>query len=117
MTTSSAPGGWVPDACTLPTPEQPIRIAEFDRLFTDSVHDIRRPAPERLELVLARDTESVARDLAARESRCCSFFTFDFASTAEGTVMGVGVPATYSGVLDAFAARAQAGRGERAADR
>ncbi|WP_039828211.1 hypothetical protein [Nocardia testacea] len=111
MTTSSVPGDWVPDACTLPTVEQPIRTAEFDRLFTDSARDIRRPGPERLELVLARDTESVARDLAARESSCCSFFTFDFASTAEGTVMSVGVPAAYTEVLDAFAARAQAGIG------
>ncbi len=30
MTTES---GWVPDACTLPTVDQPLRVAEFDDLF------------------------------------------------------------------------------------
>ena len=24
---------WVPEACTLPTVEQPVRVAEFDELF------------------------------------------------------------------------------------
>lgn len=105
------PGDWVPDACTLPTVKQPIRTTEFDRFFTGSVRDIRRPSPERLELVFADDAEPVARDLAARETSCCSFFTFDFTATGEGPVMVVGVPATYVEVLDAFAARAQAGIG------
>jgi hypothetical protein len=92
--------------------EQPIRVAEFDRFFTDSVHSFRRPEPERLELVLAVDTEPTARELAARESSCCSFFAFDFATTAGDLVMGVGVPAAYVDVLDAFAARAQATIGD-----
>ncbi|WP_280277372.1 ATP-binding cassette domain-containing protein, partial [Nocardia wallacei] len=39
--------------------------------------------------------ETLARDLAGRESSCCSFFAFDFTVTAEGVVMGVGVPPTY----------------------
>lgn len=111
MTTSSVPGGWVPDACTLPTVEQPIRVAEFDRFFADAVRDMRRPGPERLELVFTADAEPAARDLAARESSCCSFFTFDFDTSAEGSVMGVGVPSAYIEVLDAFADRVQAGIG------
>lgn len=109
MTISPVPGHWVPDACTLPSAEQPIRTAEFDRLFTDAVRDIRRPDPGRLELLLAGDAEPAARDLAARESSCCSFFTFDFTTTADGVVMGVDVAATYIEVLDAFAARARIG--------
>lgn len=96
----------MPDACTLPTAEQPIRIAEFDRFFAESVHTARRPSPARLELVLDPAAEPAARDLAARESSCCSFFTFDFDTTEAGLVMGVGVPDTYLDVLDAFAARA-----------
>jgi hypothetical protein len=28
------PVGWVPEACTLPTAERPVRRAEFDNLFT-----------------------------------------------------------------------------------
>ncbi len=111
MTISPMPSDWVPDACTLPTVEQPIRVAEFDRFFADSVRDIRRPGLTRLELVLTGDAEPVARDLAARETSCCSFFTFDFTATGESSVMGVGVPATYVEVLDAFAARVQAGIG------
>ncbi len=83
---------------------QPIRTAEFERFFTGSVRDIRRLDPERLELVLTGGAEPSARDLAARESSCCSFFTFDFTTSAEGTVMGVGVPAAYIEVLDASAA-------------
>ncbi|MFD6394998.1 hypothetical protein [Nocardia sp. NPDC060259] len=39
---SPAQGDWVPDACTLPTVEQPIRVAEFDRFFAESVHGMGR---------------------------------------------------------------------------
>jgi hypothetical protein len=105
MTISAGSDGWVPDACTLPTGERPIRVAEFDRLLADSARSARRPGPARLELVLDPAAEPNARGLAARESRCCSFFTFDF-DTTEGLVMGVEVPAAYVEVLDAFAARA-----------
>jgi hypothetical protein len=28
------PDDWAPDACTLPTAERPLRVAEFDDLFT-----------------------------------------------------------------------------------
>ncbi|WP_174187509.1 hypothetical protein [Nocardia barduliensis] len=31
MTISPSSGEWVPDSCTLPTVEQPVRVAEFDR--------------------------------------------------------------------------------------
>ena len=30
----TAQGKWVPTSCTLPTLEQPIRVAEFDQFFT-----------------------------------------------------------------------------------
>ncbi|MFF0533150.1 hypothetical protein ACFYT3_32895 [Nocardia amikacinitolerans] len=106
MTISPENEGWVPHACTLPTAEQPIRIAEFDRFFAESARTARRTGRARLELVLDPAAEAVARDLAARESSCCSFFSFDFATTEAGLVMGVGVPDTYVDVLDAFAARA-----------
>ncbi|MEV4158245.1 hypothetical protein AB0J48_35005 [Nocardia salmonicida] len=108
MTISPARGNWVPDACNLPTVEQPIRVAEFDRFFADSVHSTTRMSPTRLDLQLAADAEAVARDLASRESSCCSFFTFDFDTTGTGLVMQVGVPVAYVEVLDAFAARVQA---------
>ncbi|WP_110041560.1 hypothetical protein [Nocardia neocaledoniensis] len=108
MATPPDQGHWVPDACTLPTIEQPIRVLEFDRFFAESVHRANRTDPTRLELVLDVGAEAVARDLAARESSCCSFFTFDFPATDTGLLMEVGVPAAYIEVLDAFAARVDA---------
>ncbi|MET9213545.1 MULTISPECIES: hypothetical protein [unclassified Nocardia] len=114
MTISPGQGDWVPAACTLPTVEQPIRIAEFDRFFAESVRSSNRTGPTRLELVLDVGAEAVARDLAARESSCCSFFTFDFDTTDTGVVLRVGVPVAYVEVLDAFAARvAAANRAQR----
>ncbi|MFI6368162.1 hypothetical protein ACIBG0_36125 [Nocardia sp. NPDC050630] len=61
----------VPDACTLPTAEQPIRVAEFDRFFAESVS--RRPDRTRLDLLVAVDAEPAGGDLAVRETGCCSF--------------------------------------------
>lgn len=106
-------GDWVPKSCTLPTVEQPIRVAEFDQFFAQSVQSTGRPTPTRLELRLAAGAEAAARDLAARETGCCSFFTFGFGIIDNGTVMAVGVPATYVEVLDAFAARVDAAIGAR----
>ncbi|MBF6499424.1 hypothetical protein GV791_12365 [Nocardia cyriacigeorgica] len=105
MTISPAHEGWVPDACTLPTVAQPIRVAEFDRFFTDAVRRSHRPTPTRLELLLDAGAENTARDLAARETSCCSFFTFGIEPTDTGPVMSIEVPATYTAVLDALAAR------------
>ncbi|GAA1561354.1 hypothetical protein GCM10009789_13260 [Kribbella sancticallisti] len=104
---------WVPSSCTLPTVEQPLRVAEFDQFFADSVQAIRRVDPTRLDLTLLPTTEPQARDLATREVSCCSFFTFDFTPTtdtagAAALTMTITVPAspTYSAVLDAVEARA-----------
>ncbi|WP_410875556.1 hypothetical protein [Nocardia sp. A7] len=113
MAISPAQGDWVSDACTLPTVEQPLRVAEFDRFFAESVHSSTRIGPTRLDLHLTADAEAVGRDLASRESSCCSFFTFDFDTTDDGLVMQVGVPAAYVEVLDAFAARTETTNGPR----
>ena len=95
---------WAPDACTLPTPERPLRVAQFDDLFTFVVRADRRN-PQRLDLVLRRIVESSARDLARRESECCSFFTFEFESVGDDLVMHIGVPPDHVDVLDAIEAR------------
>ncbi|MGW5452474.1 hypothetical protein [Nocardia sp. NPDC003979] len=101
-------GDWVSPACTLPTAEQPIRVAEFDQLFRSSARTTRRPDRTRLEVILDPGAEAMVRELSERESRCCSFFTFDFAVEEEGLMMRVGVPANHVDVLDAFASRASA---------
>ncbi|MEV6153769.1 hypothetical protein AB0L53_25835 [Nonomuraea sp. NPDC052129] len=31
---------WVPSECTLPTAEQPLRVAEFDALFAEVVRAV-----------------------------------------------------------------------------
>lgn len=102
MTTSDSPVEWVPDACALPAAEQPTRVAEFDRFFAESVTGMQRPASTRLELHMAAGAEPTARDLAARESSCCTFFTFTFTPLA---TMRIEVPTAHIDVLDALAAR------------
>ncbi|WP_330231011.1 hypothetical protein OHA40_00070 [Nocardia sp. NBC_00508] len=106
MTHNASSAEWMPDSCTLPTAEQPVRVAEFDRFFAESVQRTHRPTRTRLDLLLAAGAEPAARDLAARESSCCSFFTFAFDTADAGTVLHIEVPDSQVDVLDAFAVRA-----------
>ena len=65
------------DACTLPTAERPLRLAEFEELFAEHLTDLSWIG-DRLRLTLSGGAglrEQVA-DLAARETACCSFFDF-----------------------------------------
>jgi hypothetical protein len=107
---------WVPDACTLPTAERPLRVAEFDALFADALFadallDVDRPEPGRVRLVLNVAVEERARELAQRETACCSFFTFVFHRDEQGRLlMDVGAPAEHSAVVEALAVRAEATR-------
>ncbi|WP_090764550.1 hypothetical protein [Nonomuraea maritima] len=109
MTRDVAPDpGWAPAACTLPTAEQPLRIAEFDALFADAVWGVARPERVRLRLDLAFSPDNAARaaDLAARENGCCSFFTFTLTVAGGSLALEVTVPAEHVQVLDALQARA-----------
>lgn len=101
------PDDWAPDACTLPTAERPLRVAEFNDLFTFVVR-AERHNPQRLDLVLRRIVEAPARDLARREGECCSFFTFEFESAGDDLVMHIAVPPEHVEVLDALESRATA---------
>lgn len=106
MTTSGSPNGWVPSACTLPTAQQPLRIAEFDTFFRDVVRDVQRRGPTRLDLTIDADAEALARDLTDRETACCSFFQFTFTGQADGRiVMTLTVPGQHADVLAALAER------------
>lgn len=117
MTNIEGPGKddsatWVPASCTLPTVERPLRVAEFDDLFATSVRAIDRPGATRLVLMLDTAAEAAARDLAAQEIGCCSFFEFDFAPAVSGELrMTVSVPAGQVRVLDALTERAAAASG------
>ncbi|WP_238018176.1 hypothetical protein KZZ52_35635 [Dactylosporangium sp. AC04546] len=104
----------VPDACTLPTAARPLRLAEFDALFTTAVRDVETVSPTHARMRMAGPAglEAAVRDLAARETECCSFFTFTVTPQPEGDalVLDVEVPAAYTGVLAALAGRAKAAR-------
>jgi hypothetical protein len=100
---------WVPDACTLPTVERPLRLAEFDELFATGLRGQERLSPTALRWRLDPGAEPAARDLTARESSCCSFFSFAFAGSGDGVQIDVGVPPAHVDVLDALADRAAAG--------
>jgi hypothetical protein len=108
MTNPEEPA-WVPQACTLPTADQPLRLAEFDDLFATALRGQRRVSPTALHWELDPKAEALARDLTARESSCCSFFSFVY-SPAGGDVLelDVEVPAAHVEVLDALETRAAA---------
>ncbi|TDD10987.1 hypothetical protein E1292_06305 [Nonomuraea deserti] len=101
---------WAPSSCTLPTAEQPLRLAEFDTLFADAVRSVARPDRTRLrlDLVLSPGNASRAAGLAARENGCCSFFTFTLTIAEGGLALDVTVPPEHVEVLDALQARAGA---------
>lgn len=113
MTNDAGPG-LIPESCSLPIAEQPLRVSEFDRLFTDSVLEATRVSAIRLDLVLTPAAVAGARDLADREVDCCSFFRFHF-TVGAATVMSIAVPQTHTAVLDALVDRVAAAIDARAA--
>ncbi|MEV0453813.1 hypothetical protein [Catellatospora methionotrophica] len=104
---------WVPEACSLPTAERPLRLTEFDALFNQAAHSSERSAQHlRLSLAGDPDLEATVRDLTARESDCCSFFTFTVAAAQPGRVqLDIEVPAAHVDVLDALAERVNTAQG------
>jgi hypothetical protein len=111
---------WAPvDACTLPTSEQPLRVAEFDDLFATSLRAVERlpGSAVRARLLLGGDDGLAdrAQRLADAETACCSFFTFRVepqpALDAEAMVaLEIEVPAARSDVLAALVERAERAR-------
>jgi hypothetical protein len=105
---------WVPgDACTLPTVEQPVRVAEFDALFAETLTSIEQTSrtSARFSLTGSEDTAARAQALAGRETGCCSFFGFTITPSGPvSAVMDVSVPDARADVLAALVDRAQAAR-------
>jgi hypothetical protein len=101
----------VPDACTLPTAQQPLRVAEFDELF-QLVTGAARPDPASLHLTLPAEPGAAAQaaDLAVRETRCCDFFTFTLTVRPQQLELVIETPAGPLDVLDALHQRVQAAR-------
>lgn len=107
MTTEAEPRA--PRACTLPTEERPLRVAEFDAVFAQAVRSVRRVdiTSVALELVPHADVASRTADLVVRETGCCSFFTFSLVATVGSLHLEISVPAQHADVLEALAARAE----------
>jgi hypothetical protein len=102
--------GWVPDACTLPTLEQPLRREEFDDLFAQDVIRIDHVSTQqfRLELRAGPVVAARAATLAAKETGCCSFFTFQLTLSDGQISMTVSAEGAHEPVLAALAARVHA---------
>ncbi|WP_433222030.1 hypothetical protein ACQP00_22355 [Dactylosporangium sp. CS-047395] len=96
-----------PDACTLPTAEQPLRLAEFDALFARALRSVEVFGATRARMVFAgpEDLEDTVRDLAAREAACCSFFAFTVTPGRGGVALDIEVPPRYGDVLEALVQR------------
>ena len=95
------------DACTLPTVDRPLRLAEFDDLFRESVLVVDRDGlSTRLTLRGSIGLRDRVRDLTDRESQCCSFFQFSVDGDDDGLVLGIAVPPSRSDILEALTDRA-----------
>ncbi|MET7951962.1 hypothetical protein [Micromonospora sp. NPDC005324] len=94
---------WVPEACILPSVQQPLRVAEFDDLFATALLAQQRLSPTELRWRLDPGAETTVRDLTGRESSCCSFFTFTITGDTDALRLDVQVPAAHVDVLDALA--------------
>ena len=92
-----------PEACTLPTVERPLRVAEFDRLWSTAA-GVERLGPQaaRISLPPRPEVAAEAADLVVRETQCCSFFTFTLMATGGRLHLDVSVPESQTPVLDAM---------------
>ncbi|GAB3844409.1 hypothetical protein ACFPIJ_51695 [Dactylosporangium cerinum] len=101
----------VPAACTLPTADQPVRLAEFDHLFTTAVRHVETISPTHAQLRLSGPAglEATVQDLTARETACCSFFAFTVTpepvDEGEALTLDVRVPAEHADVLASLTGR------------
>lgn len=96
------------DACTMPPAERPLRLAEFDALFATSVCSVRRRAYDvRVQLTGTEELLERVRDLTARETSCCSFFTFTIEGSDRDLTLDISVPPVRQEILDALAERAR----------
>ncbi len=107
--------GWASvEACTLPTAERPLRLAEFDDLFATTMRLIEHAGPHRARLLFAGDEALAERTqrLADAESSCCSFFSFGVSTLEPGLVaLDIEVPPEYADVLAGLVERADAAQG------
>jgi hypothetical protein len=96
------------DACTMPTAEQPLRLAELDALFATAVRSVERRGNDvRMGMAGGDGLVEQVRDLTAHETSCCSFFTFTIDGTDQDLTLDISVTPARQEILDALAQRAQ----------
>jgi hypothetical protein len=105
---------WVPPGCTLPLAERALRVAEFDQLFASALRSVHRFGADTARLVFDAAAEPATLALTARESDCCSFFTFTITRAGDRMLLDVTVPPAKADVLDALVAHARAACGTAA---
>lgn len=115
--TDGAPGSlaWAEvEACTLPSADRPLRVADFDALFAAHLREVVRPTTTRARLVMAGgdDVADRVRRLAAAESTCCTFYSFTVTERPDAVDLDITVPEAYADVLAGLTARAAAALGE-----
>ena len=107
---------WIaPDVCTLPSVEQPLRVAEFDAVFAAYLRQVEHVSHTKLRMNLAGpdDLAAQVQDLANRETACCSFFTFSVRRSRSdqpdltSVQLDIEVPAAYGYVLAELANHAR----------
>lgn len=77
-------------ACSLYAGEQSARLDEWRALASRALEVTPSSAGAAVRFAAADEPE--ARRLAALETRCCPFFSFEFAPAGDGIVMSVRAP-------------------------
>ena len=96
------------DACTMPTADRPLRLAEFDGLFAAAARRVERHRDRvRIRLAGPDGLAERVRDLTDREGSCCSFFTFAVHGGDADLALDISVPPARREILDALADRAE----------
>jgi hypothetical protein len=90
-----------PIACTLGADVMPARLAEWRNLGT---HVLDHSDTDDGVALRFDDTVSAGEiaDLAARERKCCAFFSFTIRITGDGTTLEVGAPDGARSLIDAL---------------
>lgn len=87
--------------------ERPLRLAEFDDLYTSAVRRVERHGTNiRMHVAGAAGVSEQVRDLTARETQCCSFFSFAITGTDDDLTLDIAVPPARRDILEALAERA-----------
>lgn len=107
MPDSVEPQTWVPEACTLPTVEQPLRVAAFDVVLGRAVRAVEETGPAGVRLHLHRNPEGIGQvaSLLVQEAECCDFFRFTLVVAADVLALDVMVPPAQAAVLAALSDR------------